>query len=103
VRGRYGREGRFSPIATGTGCDGGRIATGELKVIAAVLEQAIDDARRGDLARSSGLATGLETNNALTFVVKGVLAFENAVASEPGREDQCEQRDPLVLRSVARA
>jgi hypothetical protein len=47
-------------FGAGTDCDSTRAATGELRLIAAVLERAIDDARRGDPEAIGWLASNDE-------------------------------------------
>lgn len=55
-------------LAVGTDCEDWRAATGELRLIAGVLEQAISDARRGDPEAIAWLASDEESPEAWTLV-----------------------------------
>jgi len=83
----------------GTEVDESRGSTGELRLIAAVLEQAIEDARRGDANAITWIASGVDLvdENGWTFSVVCHL-----LGVDPGwiRDLAAEQiaRCPYVLR-----
>ena len=62
------RDEDATSLAVGTDCDDWRVATGELRLITAVLEQAISDARRGDHEAIAWLASDEESPDGWTLV-----------------------------------
>lgn len=62
------REEDATSLEVGTDCEDWRAATGELRLIAGVLEQAISDARRGDHEAIAWIASDEESPNGWTLV-----------------------------------